>query len=277
MTPLPSATPIGPDHERRGWIAFYRLQARLMWDWRPPRLALLRRSVLSFLGACLALAVADAVLPDLTIDGLGPLLLAGLLLLIMDGSLAVVRHGLLVGWPIVVSQALGVVVQFAAVVTLDAIEEFHPGLVEGLAHHPGVGALAGRTAAGHMLVSGADGWRDLDDGTGEGVDPLVAYGPGAIDALRRLDAFPEVGDLVLLGAIDAVTGDVTAFEELIGSNGGLGGPQTEPFILCPSSLQLAEHPPVGAPALFRQLTAWLAQLRREPAVADAPSPWKEAA
>ncbi len=155
--------------------------------------------------------------------------------------------------------------------TLDVIEELHPGLVEGLAHHPGIGALAGRTAAGHVLVIGADGRHDLDDDTREGGDPLAGYGEGAIDALRRLDAFPEVGDLVLLGAIDAVTGEVTAFEELIGSHGGLGGLQTEPFILCPSSMQLAEHPPVGAPALFRQLTAWQAQLRREPAVDDAPS------
>jgi len=44
----------------QGWVAFYRLQARLMWEWRPTRLAILRRAILSFLGACLALAITAA-------------------------------------------------------------------------------------------------------------------------------------------------------------------------------------------------------------------------
>lgn len=147
--------------------------------------------------------------------------------------------------------------------TLEAIEELHPGLVEGLAHHPGIGAVVARSTAGHVIVLGGDGRRDLDDDVDEGPDPLAAYGSGAIEALRRLEGFSDVGDLILLGSFDAVTDEVTAFEDLIGSHGGLGGRQTEPFILCPSTLELTEHPLVGAPALFRQLTAWQAQLRAE--------------
>jgi hypothetical protein len=35
-----------------------------MWEWRPNRLAIVRRAILSYLMACLALAItADAVLP----------------------------------------------------------------------------------------------------------------------------------------------------------------------------------------------------------------------
>ena len=60
------------------WLAFYRLQARLMWDWRPTRLAILRRAILSYLGACLALAITAGVAPGLQVAGLGPLLLAAL-------------------------------------------------------------------------------------------------------------------------------------------------------------------------------------------------------
>ena len=71
------------------------------------------------------------------------------------------------------------------------------------------------------------------------------------------------GDLILLGAIDRVTGEVTGFEQLIGSHGGLGGWQSEPFIMCPATLTLAENPPVGAPAIYRQLVAWRTQLRTE--------------
>jgi len=61
-------------------LAFYRLQARLVWEWRPTRLAILRRTVLSFLMACLALAITTAVIPGMSIDGPASLVLAGLLL-----------------------------------------------------------------------------------------------------------------------------------------------------------------------------------------------------
>ena len=73
----------------RRWLALYRLQARLMWEWRPTRLAIVRRTVLSYLMACLALALTAAILPGVRIDGPAPLLLAGLLLLALDSSSAI--------------------------------------------------------------------------------------------------------------------------------------------------------------------------------------------
>jgi len=147
--------------------------------------------------------------------------------------------------------------------TGEAIEARCPGLMEALARHPGVGALLVRSAAGHALVLGAHGRVDLATGQPDGVDPLADYGSRAAENLQHLAGFPNAGDLILLGAVDHVTGEVTGFEELIGSHGGLGGWQTEPFILCPATLSLADDPPVGAPALYRQLKAWQAQLRGE--------------
>lgn len=61
---------------------------------------------------------------------------------------------------------------------------------------------------------------------------------------------------MLLGALDPVTGEVTGLEELIGSHGGLGGWQTEPFVLAPAGSALTQGPLVGAPALYHQLVAW---------------------
>ena len=118
MTPEPGREPAPA---ARGWVAFYRLQARLMWEWRPTRLAILRRAVLSFMGACLALAITAGVVPELQVDGLAPLMLAGLLLLALDSSLAVVLHGLLVGMPIFVAQVLGLAAQFGAIVFLGRV------------------------------------------------------------------------------------------------------------------------------------------------------------
>jgi len=105
----------------QGWVAFYRLQARLMWEWRPTRLAILRRAILSFIGACLALAITAGVVPGLQVDGLAPLMLAGLILLALDSTLAVVLHGLLVGLPIFVAQALGLAAQFGGIVVLGRV------------------------------------------------------------------------------------------------------------------------------------------------------------
>ena len=55
-------------------------------------------------------------------------------------------------------------------------------------------------------------------------------------------------------------GEVAAFEELIGSHGGLGGPQTEPFILHPADWELDEPVPLGAPAIYRNLRRWLSSI-----------------
>jgi hypothetical protein len=64
-------------------------------------------------------------------------------------------------------------------------------------------------------------------------------------------------DLLLLSQYDPELGEVAAFEELIGSHGGLGGPQTEPFILHPVEWELDEEVPLGAPAIYRNIRRWL--------------------
>ena len=44
-----------------------------------------------------------------------------------------------------------------------------------------------------------------------------------------------------------------AFEELISFHGGLGGPQTRPFILYPDGLEVGEEPLAGAAAVRKLL------------------------
>ena len=63
-------------------------------------------------------------------------------------------------------------------------------------------------------------------------------------------------DLVAISMLDPSTGEVAAFEELIGSHGGLGGPQTEPFILHPSEWTIDE-PIIGAEKVYSQIRRWL--------------------
>lgn len=141
--------------------------------------------------------------------------------------------------------------------TLEDFRREHPRLVDGLASHPGVGFVLVRSAADGAVVVGASGTRYLDRDEVVGDDPLAGFGPDAADDLRRLDAMPNVGDLVLNSRLDPVTDEVAAFEELVGSHGGLGGAQTHAFILHPSDWLAGDGRLVGAEAVHGQLAAWL--------------------
>jgi hypothetical protein len=74
------------------------------------------------------------------------------------------------------------------------------------------------------------------------------------------------------------TEEVAAFEELVGSHGGLGGPQSFPFVLAPAGLAVPAQEIVGAAHLHRVLRGWLAALghtafdTQEPASAPTASP-----
>jgi hypothetical protein len=78
----------------------------------------------------------------------------------------------------------------------------------------------------------------LDSNKVDGDDPLEQFGPYAAESLKRLDGMGNCGDLVLISMLDPDTQQVAAFEELIGSHGGLGGPQTEPMLLYPFEWEL---------------------------------------
>jgi hypothetical protein len=59
-----------------------------------------------------------------------------------------------------------------------------------------------------------------------------------------------------------------AFEELISFHGGLGGPQTRPFVLHPIELATPAEPIVGAAQVQEVLSGWRGSLQGE-ATADA--------
>jgi uncharacterized membrane protein YvlD (DUF360 family) len=126
-------------------------------------------------------------------------------------------------------------------VPLDDIEGVYPGLVGRVAAHPGVGFLVGRRGDGSVMAVGAEGRRDLMNGEADGVDPLAAYGAPDRHAaqLARLASFPHAGDLIVVSTIYE-DGSVAAFEELVGSHGGLGGLQTEATMLHPADVAMPE-------------------------------------
>jgi DTW domain-containing protein YfiP len=82
----------------------------------------------------------------------------------------------------------------------------------------------------------------------------------------------NTGDLVVISMLDTDTDQVAAFEELIGSHGGIGGPQATPLLLYPQEWEVVEEPLVGAPAVHAQLARWLdgADSERSAKAADEP-------
>jgi uncharacterized membrane protein YvlD (DUF360 family) len=141
--------------------------------------------------------------------------------------------------------------------TVEELEELHPNLVGTLAAHPGVGLLMVRSATRGAVVFGPAGVRYLDEELVEGTDPTELFGPHTVLSLQREDAMTHAPDLLLLSQYDPVMGEVAAFEELIGSHGGLGGVQTQSFILHPAEWTLDEEVPLGAPAIYRNIRRWL--------------------
>jgi hypothetical protein len=140
--------------------------------------------------------------------------------------------------------------------TLEEIDERHPKLIPALRAHPHVGWLLVHSAEHGGLVLGAAGVRRLEDGRVEGQDPLAAFSPTAAQHLARTDRFSNVADIMVGSFYDPTLDEGCAFEELISFHGGLGGPQTRPFILSPARLPLPAEPTVGAAAVHELLRSW---------------------
>jgi hypothetical protein len=88
---------------------------------------------------------------------------------------------------------------------------------------------------------GKGGQRSLHTGVVTGEDPLAPFGDGEFRAgqVRRVADFPHNGDLMVISTLYP-DGTVAAMEELIGNHGGLGGEQTDAFILHAMDLPVPE-------------------------------------
>jgi len=141
--------------------------------------------------------------------------------------------------------------------TLEEIETNYPGVLDGLANHEGVGFLMVGSQEHGPVVIGSKGRHYLAEERVDGEDPLAGFGPRAVDHLLREDSFSNCPDILVNSFYNVDANEVAAFEELIGCHGGMGGFQTQPFLLYPATWQLDEDELVGAAAVYRQLKSWL--------------------
>ena len=149
--------------------------------------------------------------------------------------------------------------------TATDIERLHPGPLAVLAAHPGIGFVVVQTDAGPVAL-GAQGTHDLVTGDVVGVDPFALFGPDAASDVLRVSSFPNAPDIYVNSSYDPVLDEVSAFEELVGCHGGLGGWQTRPLLVHPTDWPL--DPDLlddrgrlrGADVVHRQLVRWLERL-----------------
>ncbi len=147
-----------------------------------------------------------------------------------------------------------------------SLEEFRdrlPGLVPALTAHPGIGFVASVLANGEAVVLGADGLRNLSTGEVAGRDPLRPYGEPSVWApeLARLAAGVSSGDLLLNGTWFPEERRIVVFEEQTSSHGGLGGPQTDPFVMVPEAWDTSPEDLRSPEALYGHFRANLPPIR----------------
>ena len=144
--------------------------------------------------------------------------------------------------------------------TYEEIVMLFPDLIPGLVKHSGIGFILVNSLNNGAMAIGQNGINYIDNGKIVGEDPLEDFGKNASKHLKRQNTFDNMPDILVNSFYDSKTDEVCAFEELIGSHGGLGGNQTKPFIAYPSEW---ENPGelVGAESIYKFLKREIENLK----------------
>ncbi len=122
--------------------------------------------------------------------------------------------------------------------TRPRINRRYPGLIEDLLKTKGIGLLIIQESHKKYVAMGRGGELDLTSGKLTGKDPLQAYAgltPADLLKLTRNNGAP---DIAIISAVKEQTGEVYAFEELVGNHGGAGGWQRDAILLHPGHLKV---------------------------------------
>jgi putative membrane protein len=140
--------------------------------------------------------------------------------------------------------------KFSQRLFLEEINSIYPNMIPGLISHQGIGFIMVQSKEHGAMVLGAKGKYYLEEERIEGENPLAKYSVNAAKHLRRTCTFKYLPDILVMSLYDESKDEVSAFEELVGSHGGLGGNQSKPFIACPKDWNLQEENIVGAEQLY---------------------------
>lgn len=146
--------------------------------------------------------------------------------------------------------------------TQEQIEAIYPGLIDGLLTTEGIGFLIIRRSKHRHVVLGNGSELVLETGERSGTDPLHEHHDVTVDDLLRLTLNPNAPDIAIISDIHDQTGEVFAFEELVGNHGGAGGWQRNAILLRSKNLiinqsYLQNGELRGSDSLHRVFIEWL--------------------
>lgn len=147
--------------------------------------------------------------------------------------------------------------------TYEEIDRFFPELIPGILKNEYIGFIVLKSCEEGNIVLGKDGKYYLDSDEVEGENPLEGFGDNIARHIRRNISFKYTPDILVNSFYDSQSDEVCAFEELIGSHGGAGGSQSEPFILYPSDWDVPEEEIIGAENIYKVLKGNLKRIKEE--------------
>lgn len=151
--------------------------------------------------------------------------------------------------------------QWSHRLTYEEINEFLPELIPGIINNEYIGFIVVKSSEHGNLAIGKNGTYYLDSDKIEGENPLEGFGENIARHIKRNVSFQYTPDILVNSFYDAENDEVCAFEELVGSHGGAGGSQSEPFILYPSDWDIGSDEILGAENIYKILKSNLKNLK----------------
>ena len=151
--------------------------------------------------------------------------------------------------------------QWSHRLTYEEISNMFPELINEIVSNEYIGFILVRSSERGDMAIGKKGTYYLDNDEIEGENPLEDFGDNIVKHLKRSSSFKYAPDILVNSFYDAENDEVCAFEELVGSHGGVGGSQSEPFILYPSEWNVPDEEIIGAENIYRLLKTNLANLK----------------
>ena len=145
--------------------------------------------------------------------------------------------------------------------TYEEINELFPKLIPGILNNEYIGFIVVKSSQHGDLAIGKNGTYYLDTDEIEGENPLEGFGKHIVRHIRRNSSFKYTPDILVNSFYDRENDEVCAFEELVGSHGGAGGSQSEPFILYPSDWNIGNDEIIGAESIYKILKTNLKKLK----------------
>ncbi|WP_405291861.1 alkaline phosphatase family protein [Methanobrevibacter sp.] len=146
--------------------------------------------------------------------------------------------------------------------TYEEINQMFPEFINEIVSNEYIGFIVVRSSQMGDLAIGKNGIYYLDSDEIEGENPLEGFGDNIAQHLKRSSSFKYTPDILVNSFYDAENDEVCAFEELVGSHGGVGGSQSEPFILYPSDWNVPDDEIVGAENIYKVLKTNLGNMKK---------------